>query len=660
MRSPNLKLRFEVIAGIAGMLCMVLVAQMLIHVSRFQDEVRFNARGALMSEEILSRVLTIQNVALWLGAAVLLVVTAVFFGRRYWENARSKFSSHPSSEGSWDALTGLPDRKQVSERIDRAIELVSGPLESRVLVVAILDIDDFKVINDAYGVSFGDALLVSMAQQLSRIMRETDFVGRLGGDEFVLVFSGLRNRGQIQSVLVRLQERLNQTSFENGVKVSVSIGVSVYPTDRQDADHLLRHTDHALYQAKRFGKNMIHFFDPDEAQGQEARKALFRRLMQAYQNEEFVLYYQPKVNLITGDLVGAEALIRWIQPEAGIIQPAGFIDIMAKTPLEIEIGKWVIKTALSQAAKWAREAMTIPVSVNISAYQIQAPGFYEDMVRLLKEQPGIDPSLIEIEILESSPVDDWSTMINVISACRELGVRFSIDDFGTGYSSLVQLRRLPVDTLKIDQGFTINMLRDPDDLSIIEGIVHLSDTFSKSLVAEGVETRMHAELLIPIGCHLGQGYGIARPMPPDALQDWLTHWKSFGFWKEIGHSFVSRELLRLSSVNAAHEHWVNQLLAMVNEQDVGKAPEFDPRYCTFGRWYLGSGKRSFSGFPVYAALGDSHELLHEMGLEIYQKCLEGHFDEALKMVDLLMAIHDQMMLLLSQLRSDVKELRAEE
>ena len=557
----------------------------------------------------------------------------------------------------YDSMTGLPNRKFITEKIWEAIQNSKTDNSIGMVAVAILDVDSFKQVNDNFGLEEGDRILREIGVNLSILLRKDDCVGRLGGDEFALVLTRQGNRPQIQNAIQRFQDSLRRVDFGHGIRLTVSVGVTVYPVDDQDPDRLLRHADQALYQAKRTGKNVLHFFDPEESRCQEARLHSLSRIAQALRQDEMTLYYQPKVHLLSGELLGVEALIRWYNPEGGVQSPECFIPLVANTPLELELGFWVLKHALQQLNEWQSQGMPLSISVNISAYQLQSPGFVTELTNLMRCYPAVSPSLLEIEILESAAVEDWNHTANVISVCRGLGIHFSIDDFGTGYSSLLQLRRLPVDTLKIDQSFILNMLRDPDDLSMVEGIVHLSDTFSKRLIAEGVETQAHAELLIQLGCQMGQGYGISRPMPANAMASWLEGWKNQGFWKEISYAFVSRELLQLTAVSAALQHWVDQILKMVHEQDLLQAPELDRNHCAFGRWYKGSGKRNFSVFHAYVELDFAHELLHGNGIIIHGLCQQGFFDQAEKILPGLMTQHEAIVKLIETLREDVRHLR---
>lgn len=557
----------------------------------------------------------------------------------------------------YDTLTGLPNGKLLIKELAGAINESDLQPENSKVAIVVLDIDKFQVVNNNFGLNEGDRVLQLAGEFLARFVGSIGFAGRLSGDKFALVLLNQKSRIFVEDALKEMQNCFRGIDFGQIVNLTMSIGVTLYPDDREGPDRLLRHAEQALYQAKHDGANVFRFFEPEESKSQEARQIAISRIVQALKDDEFHLYYQPKVNLITGELLGFEALIRWDCPETGLVLPGRFLGFVENTRIEIDIGLWVMEHSFIQLDEWRKHDFHYPVSVNISAYQILSSGFFDGLKDLIARFPQINPGLIEIEILESAEVLDWPLAESVIGMCRGLGVKFSIDDFGTGYSSLLHLRRLPVDTLKIDQNFIVNMLHHPDDLSIIEGIVHLAEAFGKRLIAEGVETQSHAELLIPLGCHYGQGYGIARPMPPRVIFNWLKEWQSNGFWREIRQTFVSREILQLSAVNASHQYWVNQLIEMINERDLDKAPEFDSRYCTFNRWYQGNGKRNFHNFSAYHSLHDIHEALHAQGLIIFNLCQKGLFEEAISEIGLLMTVSERIMDAIAELKNQVMQLR---
>jgi len=314
------------------------------------------------------------------------------------------------------------------------------------------------------------------------------------------------------------------------LKVSVSIGVAIYPQDDADADILLRHADQAMYMAKKAGKNCYHLFDSALDDAVNLKLENISHIRTALNEHEFVLYYQPKVNMPTGEVVGVEALIRWQHPVRGLVPPLDFLPLIENHAISLEIGEWVINTALSQISQWQSIGITLPISVNISAYQLQQADFVERLAILLAAHSDVSPHLLELEVLETSAFSDINYIITTMKACIDLGVQFALDDFGTGYSSLTYLRRLPANLIKIDQSFIRDMLTDADDLAIVLAVVSLAKAFQLEVIAEGVETVEHGTALLQLGCKLAQGYGIARPMPASDIPTWLSSWQPYQAW----------------------------------------------------------------------------------------------------------------------------------
>lgn len=420
----------------------------------------------------------------------------------------------------YDALTSLPNRVLFADRLRQA--MAQTERRKKELAVAYLDLDGFKVINDQYGHHVGDELLVIIAERMQEALRQGDTISRLGGDEFVAVLTDLSNQDECIPILDRLLKATSDPIVidENIIQVSSSIGVTLYPRDGVDADQLLRHADLAMYQSKQSGKNHYHFFDIESDRAMKEQNESLESILSAIANDEFVLYYQPKVNLKTREFISVEALIRWEHPEKGFLLPHAFLPIVEDHVLSIKLGEWVIERAFKQMSAWIKEGHCISVSINVGARQLQDPSFTEYLQTMLLRYPSVPAHHVELEILETSALEDMVHVSQIMHACKALGVRFSLDDFGTGYSSLSYLRKLPIDILKIDQSFIRNLLDDSDDLAIVEAIVGLSKAFDLSVIAEGVETQEHAELLLKHGCELAQGYGIARPMHPDAIIAW--------------------------------------------------------------------------------------------------------------------------------------------
>lgn len=430
----------------------------------------------------------------------------------------------------FDTLTQLPNRLLLADRLRQA--MVNSERNGRSLALLYLDLDGFKSVNDHYGHPAGDELLIIVAQRMKSALREGDTLGRIGGDEFVAILIDLEQNEGWEPVLNRLLTAAAEPVAinEEQLSVSASIGVTLYPLDNADADQLMRHADQAMYQAKQQGKNSYYLFDIAENAVAATQRETLQSIRHAIDHGEFVLYYQPKVNMKTGEIIGAEALIRWQHPERGFLLPAAFLPLIDKHPISLELGNWVIETALSQLAAWRAEGLDISVSVNISALQLQQTRFEERLFELLTAHPEVEPCQLELEVIESSALEDIAYVCGVMNACISLGVRFALDDFGTGYSSLTYLRRLPASTLKIDQSFVRDMLENQDDLAIVGGVLVLANAFGREVIAEGVETIAHGNLLLSLGCELAQGYGIAKPMTASALQPWIKTWRPDPSW----------------------------------------------------------------------------------------------------------------------------------
>ncbi|MFA6442355.1 MAG: EAL domain-containing protein, partial [Sterolibacterium sp.] len=425
----------------------------------------------------------------------------------------------------YDALTTLPNRVLLADRLQQA--MAQAQRRGQPLAVAYLDLDGFKQINDRHGHEAGDQLLMAVAARMKQALRDGDTLARLGGDEFVAVLLDLADVTACEPMLTRLLAAAAQPLQVDdlSLQVSASLGVTFYPQqDEVDADQMLRQADQAMYQAKVAGKNRYHVFDAEQDRSVRGHHESLERIRRALADNEFVLHYQPKVNMRTGQIIGAEALIRWQHPERGLLAPAVFLPVIEDHPLAVSLGDWVITSALDQLETWRAMELDFPVSVNVGARQLQQADFVERLRENLAAHPRVGPGNLEIEVLETSALEDLARISQLIAACREIGVSFALDDFGTGYSSLTYLKHLPVTLLKIDQSFVRNMLDDPDDLAILEGVLSLANAFRRDVIAEGVETLEHCAMLLQLGCELAQGYGIARPMPAQDLAAWSANW----------------------------------------------------------------------------------------------------------------------------------------
>ena len=371
----------------------------------------------------------------------------------------------------YDVLTQLPNRALFVDRFNQAI--AHSKRTEHKLAICFLDLDKFKPVNDNYGHEVGDELLIEVAQRITSCIRDEDTVSRQGGDEFTILLNDIESHEQVKETLKRLHHSLSQPFLINDIShnITASSGATLYPLDDGDIDTLLRHADQAMYQAKQAGRNRYHLFNIEEDQLTIQKHHQLDEIEQALANNEFQLYYQPKVNMVSGKVFGAEALIRWIHPENGLIPPLDFLPVIEGTELEIKVGNWVINRALQQLETWCKQDINIEVSVNIASHHLLSETFFSSLDATLAKHPSVDSKYLQLEILESSALGDLSAISTIIETCQgALGVRVALDDFGTGYSSLTHLRSLPVNTIKIDQSFVRDMLDDPSDYAIIDGV----------------------------------------------------------------------------------------------------------------------------------------------------------------------------------------------
>jgi diguanylate cyclase (GGDEF)-like protein len=439
---------------------------------------------------------------------------------------RKQFERQLVHLANHDPLTNLPNRKFFRERL--GISLDEAALNGEQLAVLFLDLDRFKLINDTFGHALGDKLLLMVAERLAGCFRKGDILARLGGDEFVVLLQGLSGTQDAALVAQKIMDTFAH-AFQletHEVFVSASIGIAFYPSDAIDAGNLIRCADNAMYQAKEQGLG-YQFYRPDLENLSSERLTLENSLRRALERDELRLYYQPKVDLASGAVIGLEALLRWAHPVRGMIPPDQFVPLAEETGLIIPIGEWVLRTACLQIKAWQGDGMPLlPVAVNLSARQFrqfsasgEATGIHDlvETIERVLEETGVNPSCLELEITESILMQNLSTAAVTLQALSAKGIRIFIDDFGTGYSSLSYLKRLPIDTIKIDKSFVGDIMTDPDDAAIVTAIIAMAHSLRLKVVAEGVETQEQFDFLLERGCDAMQGFFFSKPLPAEEI-----------------------------------------------------------------------------------------------------------------------------------------------
>jgi diguanylate cyclase (GGDEF)-like protein/PAS domain S-box-containing protein len=429
-----------------------------------------------------------------------------------------------------DALTDLPNRVLLNDRLSQAIALALR--NNKKTAVLLLDLDRFKHVNDMLGHYVGDRLLKEIAKRIKGCMREADTVSRQGGDEFIILLQEVSDTIGTARAATQVLSLIAQPYFidDHEVHITGSLGISVCPDDGEDADTLIKHADAAMYQAKMQGRNKYQFFTPGINERAVKRFALEGSLRRALAREESALYYQPKMDVATGSITGAEALLRWPSRGMELASAAQFIPIAEESGLIIPIGEWVLRKACEQNRAWQEAGYApIPIAVNVSAVQFKEKNFLELVSRTL-DQTGLDPRYLELELTESVTMQDIEFTITLLESLKEMGVGLAIDDFGTGYSSLSYLKRFPIDTLKVDRSFIKDIVTDPDDAAITSAIISMAKILKQKVVAEGVETLEQFEFLRTQGCDLIQGYYVSEPLSAEDFERKILQRNGAAFW----------------------------------------------------------------------------------------------------------------------------------
>jgi diguanylate cyclase (GGDEF)-like protein/PAS domain S-box-containing protein len=433
-----------------------------------------------------------------------------------------------------DALTDLPNRKFFSDRLNAAVQ--SAHRDRTNVAVIFIDLDNFKLINDRHGHDVGDEVLIDVARRLQSIAGPKDIFARIGGDEFAGVLVDF-DAADINASICRVKNAIEGSYIAqvSTFNITASIGVTMYPKDNVDPDVLLRHSDQAMYKAKENGKSQMCFFDTEKYQLKSSRRELIKAIAAAIRKDEFVLYYQPRLSLSDGVLVGAEALLRWFKDDHSY-SPTDVTTAIQDTALEQELDDWVIRKVLAQSKIFCAYGIEGPFSVNINPRTIEDPNFPNRLSSLLSNA-GVSGKILELEILEISSIKNFDRTYEILQQCKMLGISVSLDDFGTGYSSLTHFHALPIDVLKIDKRFIQHLNSDMKSLALVKSILAIATANRRNVVAEGIESYAIANALKQLGCDHGQGFALARPMPADDYVTWVQNWIPNQFQEKLDPRF---------------------------------------------------------------------------------------------------------------------------
>jgi diguanylate cyclase (GGDEF)-like protein/PAS domain S-box-containing protein len=518
-----------------------------------------------------------------------------------------------------DMLTHLPNRFLFNELIQKAMYRCAR--NHRLLALLYIDLDGFKEINDSYGHDVGDVILVTVAQRMQQLIRQEDVIARLGGDEFVIAISDLSASDDVLPLLRRLLSDLEQPIYYGEgeiptLHISASIGVTFYPVSGSvGPDALLRQADQAMYDAKASGKNQYRFFNIDADSSFKMHQQTIQEFRQALEQDELVLHYQPKVNIASDAVVGFEALLRWNHTEKGLLYPDSFLPlILHEKDVMLSLGEWVFENVFKQLSEWIEAGYDFTIGINVSAHEFREQHTYTLLKSLLERYPAVKPRHIELEILETSALEDTLQAKQMIEECQALGFKVALDDFGTGYSTLSYLKDLPVDTLKIDRSFVMDMLHDNASFSILEAAMGLAQAFRCDVVAEGVESIEHGVMLLQLGCNTVQGYAIAKPMPSESVPNWLASYRGKEQWKQTKMMRFKDRTILYATIE--HRQWLHMLNEYIDDPDHYALPELDYTRCRFGEWLQDEAKTFYGENPVIDELAALHTSLHLQAAEL--------------------------------------------
>ncbi|MHB1951920.1 MAG: putative bifunctional diguanylate cyclase/phosphodiesterase, partial [Acidiferrobacteraceae bacterium] len=526
-----------------------------------------------------------------------------------------------------DTLTGLANRQLFLDRLGQGLAVARR--DDRLVAIGVIDLDDFKQINDRLGHAAGDDALKQVSRRLLRWIRETDTLARLGGDEFGFLLGSAYNMQEITAVLQRMIAAVAAPMvLEVGESVSMtaSIGTAVYPFDDADPHALLRHADLALYRAKEAGGNRYAFFEQPLEDRMLERHRSRAEIREAFRRREFIAHYQPQVDMATGRVLGVEALARWRHPERGVLMPSAFIKVIEEDAEFIRsLGCLMLEEAARQLQAWRRDGFDTVISVNIGARHLLAPEFMHDVREIIDRFPDTARHLT-LEVTETDALRDLAQTGHVLSECRHLGFSVSIDDFGSGYASLTYLQKLPIDQIKIDQGFVRGLLDDPKSIAIVAGLIGAVQLLKIGMIAEGVESIEHGNLLLKLGAPLGQGYAIARAMAPESVPQWARSWKPDDVWVRMAqHPYASQDY-GLLMLLLQHDKQMRTLLESLSRALSDPAvlpPQPEDFHCVIDDWYESEGRSRYGHLPVFKEIRDTYHRLCDEVQELLRNVIAG-------------------------------------
>lgn len=550
----------------------------------------------------------------------------------------------------YDTLTGLPNRVLFSDRLHQA--MAASQRNNKMLAVCYMDLDGFKPVNDQYGHHVGDLLLASFAKRLQELLRASDTIARLGGDEFALLLTEIKSSRELSDILNRLLDSIHVAFLidSHRIHISCSIGVTLFPQDDVDADTLLRHADQAMFEVKAAGKAGFKLYEPAQDIYTRQRELILQEFGVALQEEQLELHFQPKIDLRNGQLLGFESLIRWNHPMQGLLYPNSFLPMIENTPMEFALGEWVLVAALKQMQQWHNRGHRFEVSINVSSRHIQQDDFATHLFEVLDSFPKELSLLLQLEVLEMAAFKNLDEAAKVMQSCRERNIHFSLDDFGTGYASLTYLHSLPIDVLKIDQNFVSIMLHDARSMEIVKGVLQIAENVNIPVVAEGVESVEIGLMLLHMGCSFAQGYGIARPMPANAIEPWIEKWEEESLWKQLHQETTGRtDCFDLNVAIFSHQLWLKQIEQYIDDPDSHPLPILDEELCQFVQWYKGLGYKRYGEHPSYPFVEVRHHKVHETARKLERFLKQDSHEKSVQTFETLSKYSEQFISLLKEL-----------